>query len=47
MDKETAMKDLKAIVTNMTAQAKMGKQTAEYYDNISRLKRLQDYLESH
>lgn len=46
-DKETAMKDIKAIVTNITAKAEQSSRNAEYFDNIARLKRLQNYVEKH
>lgn len=47
MDKETAMKDIKAIVTNITSQSNQASQDAKYFDNINRLKRLQEYIEKH
>ena len=47
MDKETAMKDIKAIVTNITSQSNQAMQDAKYHDNINRLKRLKDYVENH
>ena len=46
-DKETAIKDIKAIMANITTQSTQATQDAKYYDNINRLKRLQDYVESH
>jgi hypothetical protein len=47
MDKENAMKDIKAIVTNIIAQSNQATQDARYHDNINRLKRLQEYIEKH
>ena len=46
-DKETAMKDIKAVVANITAQSNQASQDAKYFDNITRLKRLQNYVEKH
>lgn len=47
MDKENAIKDVKAIVTNITSQSNQSSQDAKYFDNIARLKRLQNYIEKH
>lgn len=47
MDKETAMKDIKAIVTNITTVSNQVVQNVKYLDTISRLKRVQDYIEKH
>lgn len=46
-DKETAIKDINAIVANITTVSNQAIQNAKYLDTISRLKRLQDYLKSH
>lgn len=46
-DKETAIKDINAIVTNITTQSNQAMQNAKYLDTISRLKRLQNYVEKH
>ena len=46
MNKETAMKDIKAIVTNITSESNQSSQNAKYFDNIARLNRLQNYIEN-
>lgn len=47
MNKENAIKDIKAIVTNITSQSNQASQDAKYFDTINRLKRLQDYVKGH
>lgn len=46
-DKETAIKDINAIVANITTQSNQAIQNAKYLDTISRLKRLQNYVKEH
>lgn len=46
-NKETAIKDIDAIVANITTVSNQAIQNAKYLDTISRLKRLQNYIKEH
>lgn len=46
-EKETALKDINAIVYNMTKQSLQSNVSNQYNDTMDRLKRLQTYVKNH